>query len=311
MPSNKIKSKKINRNKPIFSNKLITLFFAGISVFFLAILLNGIYKQFIRNNVLGVTDSISTNSEIDSTQGFKKAIALKANGTGFNYLELGNTKDINPKSNFTVELNIKPILSMSKYLTMKVGDYSWVSYKFFNKPGSTEFSLNGRVDYPNPNDSKYKTSISFTFTNSTTGCPEYLSSITKEFTKAQLERWHHIAGVIQNDGNIDVFFDGKKGTRKTFNFPCTAPSSDSSMYLGADGYWAQNGNYGGIFFGGYMDELRLSSVARYQNNFISPIYPFKNSTKNISLFHFNGNVNDSSANTHNGVVNGNIYYITH
>ncbi|MDD5597513.1 MAG: metallophosphoesterase N-terminal domain-containing protein, partial [Victivallaceae bacterium] len=65
--------------------------------------------------------------------------------------------------------------------------------------------------------------------------------------------WSHIAGVRYKDGNVKLFVNGKEQAMKT-TFASTFASP---------GVYLRIGNYYGDYFAGAIDEVRISTVARY------------------------------------------------
>ncbi|MDP6583315.1 MAG: hypothetical protein QF535_01580, partial [Anaerolineales bacterium] len=68
------------------------------------------------------------------------------------------------------------------------------------------------------------------------------------------------------------------------------------------------------FFNGYMDEIRISNVARYSDSFIPSTVPFTNDANTKLLIHSNTTMGsttftDSGASTHTITANGNVKHI--
>lgn len=111
----------------------------------------------------------------------------------------------------------------------------------------------------------------------------------------------HLAGVF--DGTqLNLFVDGQPAGRDTVQLPLS--HSDLPFVIGAhplDQSKMTN------FFVGVIDEVRLSSVARYRESFV-PLKQLKTDEHTLALFHFNegtGSVlRDSSGNSHHGKIIG-------
>lgn len=89
----------------------------------------------------------------------------------------------------------------------------------------------------------------------------YLSDGTYNF---DINTWYHIATVW--DGTMKVYVDGT-----------AALSSTTNVIQNAGNGLTINGDGGGSFtFAGYIDEFRISTVARYTSNFTPPTAPFPN-----------------------------------
>jgi len=93
--------------------------------------------------------------------------------------------------------------------------------------------------------------------------------------------WYHVA-VSRSAGNLKAFIDGTQvGTTQSFSIDFT----QSILHMGKAridaGY---DGN-------GYMDEIRVSSTARYTANFTAPTAAFTNDTNTLLLIHADGTNN--------------------
>lgn len=83
------------------------------------------------------------------------------------------------------------------------------------------------------------------------------------------EQWHHIA-LCRDDGDIAAYVDGVQQVAYAYGNDIT---STSDFVLGANDL----GSGGANWFGGYIDELRITKgVARYTANFTPPTAPFPN-----------------------------------
>ena len=106
--------------------------------------------------------------------------------------------------------------------------------------------------------------------------------------------WYHIAGTYS-------LIDG----RKLFINGVLADSCNDCFFLdGLDDYLTINRHTwsGGSSsrLSGYVEELRISTVVRYTENFDLPTFEFQNDEDTAGLWHFNNNLNDESGNGHHG-----------
>ena len=116
--------------------------------------------------------------------------------------------------------------------------------------------------------------------------------------------WHHIAAV--NDGtNITLFADGVNVGSITSG--TGLGTSNVPLTLGArslDFNYTGNIGINNFFHQGLLDEIRISSNARYTGNFPIPTSPFATDVNTLALYHLdagctNSLVPDASANANN------------
>jgi hypothetical protein len=97
------------------------------------------------------------------------------------------------------------------------------------------------------------------------------------------------------DGQLEAEIDGPDGDTSYRDGRLTSYSNDPFLVLGAE-----KNDVGAAFpsFSGWIDEVRLSNVIRYSNNFTPPFQPFNSDSNTIALYHFDERqgdaVNDSS-----------------
>lgn len=202
--------------------------------------------------------------------------SLSLNGTT-SYVGVPNSTSINISGSITIEAWIK--------VNAITGNYQDIVYRHTwgvsGTGGGYEFSITStgkvRLDlYQSHN--QYTTSIGST--TITTGT------------------WHHVAGVF--DGNqMRVYLNGVlDGSVGTTNGPA---SGNSPLQIGL--------NTGGTYyFGGLIDEVRISAAALYSSNFTPGLGP-ANQTR--AYWKFDGqSVNDSSGNGNHGTLQSGATYST-
>jgi len=117
-----------------------------------------------------------------------------------------------------------------------------------------------------------------------------------------LNQWYNLA-VTYNGSIMKMFLDGNLIHEKA----ATSLIASNTFPLTIGG---QNGNFWNRNLNGKIDEVRISSVARYESNFV-PTTHFDNDIFTRALYHFNegtGNiVYDSSGNNNNGTIYGAIW----
>lgn len=114
-----------------------------------------------------------------------------------------------------------------------------------------------------------------------------------------LNQWYNLA-VTYNGSVMRMFLDGNLIQETA----ATGVIASNTFPLTIGG---QNGNFWNRNLNGKIDEVRISSVARYETNFI-PINYFDYDTNTIALYHLNegtgDTVFDSSGNNLNGTIFG-------
>lgn len=112
--------------------------------------------------------------------------------------------------------------------------------------------------------------------------------------------WHHVAGTYDG-ANVKLYVDGilKKTTPATGN-----------LSIAGNPLTVGNQNGGGEEFYGKIDEIRVSKVVRYTNNFTPNREPFVSDSDTILLLHMDegsgSTLVDSSSNGNNLSLTGSV-----
>ena len=224
------------------------------------------------DNSATATSSAITVSVVDSA-GFH---SLSLNGTS-SYVSVPNSASISISGPITIEAWIKVNAINGNYQDIVCKE----SYGQAGTGGGYEFAITNtgkvRLDlYQSHN--QYTTAIGSTTVS--TGV------------------WHHVAGVF--DGSqIRVYLNGVlDGSLSTGNGPA---SGTSALHIGRSTYTT-------YYFGGLIDEVRISAAALYSSNFTPGLGPGSNVR---GLWNFNGqSTNDSSGNSNHGTLQGGATYST-
>ncbi len=116
--------------------------------------------------------------------------------------------------------------------------------------------------------------------------------------------WSHIA-IVYTNSYTNLYVNGQKYPSSL----CTSPQTFTNFTLGAQqtGYFSLNG---------YIDEFRVSTIARYSSNFTPPAAPFVRDAYTSVLYHLDENGQDprnptvaidDSGNGNNGTITGAKY----
>jgi len=179
--------------------------------------------------------------------------------------EDNNAFDSDLKEAYTIEAWL--------YLTeFPPGDEQWT---IVAKPGSYEWSIVG-TKHPYARGASY----SFFFMVGTgVGPGSIMYGMNPKDSKRDIRNaWHHIA-LMGESPQYKMSFDGNINESGPF---IPIPDSDSKFYVG--GHPERQNSC----FRGYIDELRISTIKRYQNNFDLPKGDFQTDDKTSALWHFDG-----------------------
>ena len=241
--------------------------------------------SFAWNNVAAGTYSLTARATDDSgafstssavtvnVLGTSSFHSLSLNGTS-SYMSMPNSSTINISGPITVEAWIKLNSINGNYQDMVCRE-AWGQA---GTGGGYEFAITNtgkvRLDlYQSHN--QYTTAIGTTTVTTNT--------------------WHHVAGVF--DGNqMRVYLDGVlDGSLSTTSGPA---SGTSALSIGKSTYTT-------YYFGGLIDEVRISAAALYSSNFTPGLGPASNTR---ALWNFDGQTtNDSSGNGNHGTLQNASY----
>jgi hypothetical protein len=98
--------------------------------------------------------------------------------------------------------------------------------------------------------------------------------------------WHHVA-VVRQGSSGEMFVDGVSVFTDTATNYITSTTTD--LHVGRDP------RSEAIDFDGYLDEFRISTVARYTSNFTPPSSAFVNDSDTIMLMHFDTDFSDDTS----------------
>lgn len=105
--------------------------------------------------------------------------------------------------------------------------------------------------------------------------------ITSSTTATPLNQWSSVA-VVRYNGNTKMYINGvQEGVTWTDNTNYIA----GNCTMGCNGY---DGTAGTFPLKGYLDEIRISNVARYTSNYTPATQPFINDPYTLLLLHCDG-----------------------
>ncbi|MFO0905527.1 MAG: LamG-like jellyroll fold domain-containing protein [Pirellulales bacterium] len=127
------------------------------------------------------------------------------------------------------------------------------------------------------------------------------NTFTPPGNRVARERWMHLA-VVFNEKELRFHANGELAGTKSLELP--ADNTSLNFSIGAVG--------AGLTFFGLIDEVRISSIARYDGQFV-PQRRFEPDEHTLALYHFDEGsgeiVHDSSGHGHDGKVNGSPKWI--
>lgn len=168
---------------------------------------------------------------------------------------------------------------------------AWVSPSLTSKTTNT---MNLWFHYLMSAAYSYRNKTWYINTNTETSNTVTLESATQPLPTA----WTHIAGVLTKD-EMRLFCNGKCLGRMSITDPLAKRQWDQHFWLGDA---PDNGRYR---FQGLMDEVRISRVARYDDDF-EPVRYHEPDANTLALYHFDDGrglrLTDASANGHHAVL---------
>ena len=210
-----------------------------------------------------VTSTALGNAQLDTAQYKFGTSSLLLDGTG-DVVRLDNLADSIGTGDFTIEMWARPNTLPSNLSAM----FTWNhEYDWNEDPDGTVvpgFVISQNVFH-------YGTS-----TNSGT----YSSGMSTG-------TWTHVA-LVRNSGTIKIYYDGveKASVSNTSNYTIGSIKPAIGVF---DRYIHTSPPLGGRFlWDGWIDELRISTIARYTSGFTPPTSAFTNDTDTLILYHFNG-----------------------
>jgi hypothetical protein len=144
--------------------------------------------------------------------------------------------------------------------------------------------------------------------------------------------WHHVAVVRTLSGQARIYVDGIQRASGSvlggdvsyagpyaggyINPPDCNEDKDPYMVLGAEKYdyfWCSIGDplYAlNNAYSGYLDDLRISNVARYNSNFTVPTAPHPEDSNTVAIYRFDDNTaSDATSSPVNGTVKARVTFV--
>lgn len=205
---------------------------------------------FTDNSPIAATGTAYGNAQISTAQSKFGGASGLFDGNG-DYVEFASRTAYDLGSTYTIDMFIRvPSTSVSGGLVHR-GFYTTSN----NTWSGLAFSIRG-----------LGTSIRFYFYGTLNSNEQYIDVAVSGNISANT--WHHVA-MVRNGTSGAVYIDGvSKGTITGLN---TVSSSSRVLKIGVWDY-----SSGSEWFNGYMDELRITKVARYTSGFTPPAAPFAN-----------------------------------
>ncbi len=218
------------------------------------------------------------------------------------YIEAPATIPVNAQFGFTAEAWFKLRFDPNSYVDQSMTIVNKINYEDEN------FLLN--VGIRSEDAQKYNLDYYFVVNNQRYDChSDWTVASHQRLDYQHASAWHHLAGVIQPNGDLSIFADGVKETGSIGNVSGTCKSA-APIRVGAVGFGSHRG-----YFSGQIDELRLSNTARYQVSFQPSLTPFVRDANTMLLYHFDEkdgvtSIADDSSNGYAGVINGPVHFVT-
>jgi len=226
--------------------------------------------------------TVNGNAQISTTQSKFGGAAGVFDGTG-DYLYINNfdTSAAAMQGNFTIEAWARfNVLPGSQ--TGGGGNYMTLYFSQTAIAGSVEPYV--LID----NDASNHPQVAIGLTN---GAVASYATWTLSTTTISTNTWYHIA-LVRLNGSWKAYWGGvDMGTPGSLtNWPAPATVSPVGQYVNWAG-WPQTGRG---YWNGYLDEIRVSCVARYNQAFTPPTEAFVNDSGTLMLLHFDGSNGSTS-----------------
>ncbi|OGD06762.1 hypothetical protein A2899_05255 [Candidatus Amesbacteria bacterium RIFCSPLOWO2_01_FULL_49_25] len=207
------------------------------------------------------------------------ASAVQLNGLDA-YIQIPPSPILSPQSSTTFELRFKP--------DRTTFPNQWLISSASQGKEYYGLVINSQLS---PAGDTYTINYQFLVSDSKVNCSHLTTTYTQTIPTSQsdyITSWHHLAAQIIPNGRLEIYLDGTLSTTYV-SFVSSPCPSDSPLHLGA--HTSSSG-----FFAGRIDEIRLSSIARYGTSFTPPVVPYTSDVSTTALYHLDDNFLDSSPN---------------
>jgi hypothetical protein len=216
--------------------------------------INGLGRRRAPTGRTPATMTAVGNSQISTAQQKFGSGSLRHDGTG-DALYSTNVDSFSMAGNFTIECWFRlDALNRNHYIigNRSGGGFGEGDWTVYHQP---EFQ---RIQIASPNFTQINISASGNYTTNT---------------------WYHLA-IVRSGSTTTAYLNGvSKGTT---THTATIFSTNKKIIIGA------LSETGGDSMLGYIDEVRISNIARYTSNFTPPSAEFNNDANTLFLMHFNG-----------------------
>jgi len=208
--------------------------------------------------------------------GGKSALSFDGNG---DYVQATGGNNLDIDTAYTIEAWIKPIKTPDQYDTVLENGSGGYGYRLWFRDSGT-----------------------------TIECGRYGTDVgTATATNININQWNHVACVYNGSTTLTTYVNGVAGT------PDTSSSGDNSgtntLEVGRDSAL-------GRYYDGFVDEVRVSNIARYSSTFTPQTSPFVRDANTKLLLHLDENGSDprvantafdDSGNGNHGTITGAKY----
>lgn len=240
---------------------------------------------------------------------FGKAAKLDGTDSNPQYIKVphSNSQNIQDASrNFTVEAWIKPdFVDGSGYIINKgratVGDqaYSLTYTSRTNADGRVNYYYTFRVAGKRQNDTSCITPSASSNSGTIPG------DNSQPVSKDKALSWRHVAAQVK-DGRMSIYENGRLVAGRSDWIMTSFCNSTQPFQIGArmlsDGIPNE-------FFKGQIDEVRISDIARYPQDWVNAYKPFIKDYAARGIYHLDGNANDDSHDLKHGEVVGGVTFV--
>lgn len=197
---------------------------------------------------------------------------------------------------FTVEAWVKPVAEPPGIYIPSVILSKAVSQELYRTPFSLQLGL-------------FRGSVAPYFSVDANNA-RYTILTTNRFLN--FNQWHHVAASVNaSTGSIKVFVNGYTSGELNIGHPLVITDPKIATTIGGLCLDENNAGYcsrHSLYYNGEIEEVRISKVVRYADDFTPPLSPITADYDTLAIYRFDNNGLDTSGRNNHGTVNGTVEF---